>query len=601
MKKGFFVILLGFLIIASAAQAQEVQSVNFIQEGETSKLIIDFDKDVFAERKHITDDKQIILDIKNAKAQDKFLRGIDTSEFSGSAVYVSAYKKPGTANDLRFAIQLRDNVRSILEKKNNRVVLHIENRFGVFSKKKLEKAESVEMTVNVQDDADVKINVPKSDSVEDILDNLTLSGVKKYVGKKISINVNNVPYQDILRMIADTSGFNIIIDNEVNKLAPLTLSLTNIPWDQALDTILELGNLVAEKHSNILTVRTEEQARKERLAELQNLNANREQEPLVTKIFPLSFADRKSLSKILQDYLTPERGNIQSDERTNNLIVRDTVDVIERIKKIIETLDTQTPQILIESKIVEAKENYQLNVGLSNGIEVSYDPLTAGGSLADNSGTFQINTAPTTGEGGPGVFNASINVFKRIAGLNFQLNLLESENKARIITAPKIITQNNQEAVITSTDTKRFNIQTRNDQGNIESAVEEIDVTISLKVTPNVTNDGSIAMNLAIEKAGFVGGAVTGQLPETSARNVNTNVLVDNGSTLVIAGLYQTDNEEVEEGIPFLKDLPLIGWLFRSAYQPKKNRNELMIFLTPRIINQEEAGLASTEGEGVGI
>ena len=599
MKKGFFtIILLWVLFAVTSSFAQEVQSVNFVQEGEVSKLIIDFDKDVFAERKHVSDTKQIILDIKNAKAQKKFLRSIDTSEFSGSAVLVTGYKKPGTENDLRYAIQLRDNVRSILEKKNNRLILSIENRFGVFSKKKIDKAEAISDQMTVDTGSEVKINIPKSNSIEDILDNLTMSGVKKYVGKKISINVNTVPYQDILRMIADTSGFNIIIDNAVNQLPPLTLSLTNIPWDQALDTILELGSLVAQKHSNILTIRTEEQARTERAAELQSQNANRAQEPLVTKIFPLSFADRQNMITILTDYLTPQRGRIQADERTNNLIIQDTVEVIEKVAKIIEALDTQTPQILIESKIIEASENYELDVGLDRGISFGYDPVTAGSTLGADTGQFAFSSAPNIGL--PGLLQANIGIFKRLSNLNFQLNLMESESKARIISSPKVITQNNQAATITSNTTRR--LRTVNvDQGVQTEAIQEVQVTLSLNVTPNVTNEGSIAMQVAIQKDGFGNETIAGQLPETTSRNISTNVLVDNGSTLVIGGLYQTDTSEIESGVPFFKDLPLIGWLFRTSYNPKNTRNELMVFLTPRIVNQEEAGLVSKESDGMDI
>lgn len=599
MKKGFFTtILIWALCGASSSFAQEVKSVNFIQEGEVSKLIIDFDKDFFAERKHIQESKQIILDIKNAKADKKFLRSIDTSEFSGSAVLVTGYKKPGTENDLRYAIQLRDNVRSILEKKNNRLILNIENRFGVFSKKKLDKAEKVSAQMSVDADSDVKINIPKSNSIEDILDNLTMSGVKKYVGKRISINVNSVPYQDILRMIADTSGFNIIIDSEINKLPALTLSLTNLPWDQTLDTILELGKLVAQKHSNILTITTEEKARKERDVELQSQNANKAQEPLVTKIFPLSFADRGNMITILTDYLTPQRGKIQADERTNNLIIKDTVEVIERAAKIIETLDTQTPQILIESKIVEASENYSLNLGLDSGLNFNYDPVSPGSSLGENTGQFAFSSAPNIA--GPGILNANIGIFKRLSGLNFQLNLMESESKARIISSPKVITQNNQAATITSNNTRRFRTSAVSN-GVTTEQIQEVQVSLSLNVTPNVTNEGSIAMQVAIQKDGFGNETIANQLPETTSRNITTNVLVDNGSTLVIGGLYQTENSEVESGVPFLKDLPLIGWLFRTSYRPQNNRNELMVFLTPRIINQEEAGLVSQESEGVGI
>ncbi len=243
MKNGFFILSFVFLTFPFYSWGQSIKSVNFLQEGEVSKLVIEVEGQVAADRFHIQDDKQIILDLKNVKVEKKLLRGIDTSEFDGAAVYISGYPKPGAHQDVRFAVQLRDNVRSLLDVQGNKITLSIENRFGVFSKTKISAAEAgpVKSTSAANKDVvedNVRLNVPKSASVDDILDNLTLSGPKKYIGKKISINVKEIPLPDLLKMIADTSGFNIIIDSDVSKVPPLTLALTNIPWDQALDTIL---------------------------------------------------------------------------------------------------------------------------------------------------------------------------------------------------------------------------------------------------------------------------------------------------------------------------------------------------------------------------
>ena len=586
-------ILCSFLL-SCAALAQtpaKIKAINFLQEGEISKLIIDLDKETFAERTHIPQDKQIILDIRNASAEKKKLRGIDTSEFSGSAVFVSPYKKPGEDSTVRFAVQLRDNVRSILENKGNRIILHIENRFGAFSRSKLKKAEGVSVS-RVEEESEEKINIPKSASVEDILENLVQSGVKKYVGKRISINVNEINYQELLKMIADVSGFNVIIDEGVSSLPPLTISLTNIPWDQALDTILDLGNLVAFKHSNILTVQTATKAKEEMDKKLESIEANKAQEPLVTKVFPISFANIQDMANIVKDYLTENRGNIQVDERTSNLIIKDTVEVIERIKKVVETLDRQTPQVLIEAKVVEANEDYEFRAGLGRGgLQVGYDPLTPSGSLPTNQGSFSFSSA--TDSEIP-LLSATVSVFKRLNNLNFSLQLMETESKGRIISSPKVITQNNQAATITSTDTRRFLTQLPTDTGVTTQEIQEIPVTIALTVTPKVTNEGSISMAVDLTKGGF-GTEGAGGLPNTSQKQITTNVLVDNGSTVVIGGLYQATESETQSGVPFLKDLPLIGWLFKTAYNPSRTRNELIVFLTPRIVNQEEAGLINQE------
>ena len=576
------------------AQNANIKSVNFIQEGEISKLIIDLDKDTFVERIPLKEDKQIILDFKNTSSIKRYLRPIDTSEFKGSTVLISPYKKPGTKSDLRFAIQLRDNVRSILEKRGNRVILNIENRFGVFSKQKLKKSEKNE-AVKLENKI---VNIPKSFKVGDILQNLTQSGVKKYIGKKISVNVNNMPYTDLLKIIAETSGFNIIIDEAVNSLKPLTLNLTNIPWDEALDTILSLGNLVAPKHANILTIETEEQARAKKLREIENKNASRIQEPLVTKVFPISYADTKKLSEILGTYLTADRGRVQEDTRTSQLIVTDTVEVIERIKNIIRTLDTQEPQVLIEAKIVEADEGYEFKAGLARGgIRASYDPVTASADLPDNSGTFSISSAPNPDA--PSLFGASISVFKRLLNLEFQLELMESENKGRVVTSPKIITENNQEAQITNTETSPFRVVTSDQGGNLIQSFEEATANISLAVTPKVTNEGAIAMQVDITKGGFGTAATADSRPPTTTNQIKTKVLVDNGSTVVIGGLYKTEDRTIQSGVPYLKELPLIGWLFRSSYNPTKSRSELIVFLTPRIINQKEAGLVDRNDSGL--
>ncbi len=592
--------ILIFIILSFAVHANDtskVKSVNFIQEGEVSKLIIDFDNKVVAEKNHIKDDKQIILDLQNVNAEKKFMRGIDTSEFSGSTVYISPYKKPGSKNDLRFAIQLRDNVRSYLETKGSRIILNIENRFGVFTRTKLKEAQNEDLTTKSVVEGK-KVNVPKSNSVQDILENLTQSGVKRYVGRKISLNVNNIPYSEVLKMIGDTSGFNIIIENDINTLPPITLSLTNLPWDQVLDTIMSLGDLVAFKYGNILSIKTSAKAMDERQKEIDALSKNKALEPLVTKIFPVSYAALGDLQKILEGYKSEKRGSIQADARTQQLIVKDTVEVIERMKKIVETLDTQTPQILIEAKIVEAEESYSLRAGFTNGLQATYDPFTSGSTLSDtgNSGTFDLSTTGSNATGDSSLLSASMAV-GRLTNLAFNLELMETESKGKVISSPKVITANNQGATLTSQTMRRFvvNTGTVDANGNSVPSLENIPVDVTLNVTPKVTNEGAISLQVSVTKSGYSVPDSTTELPTTTSRNINTNVLVNNGSTVVIGGLYQTEDTELEQGVPFLKDLPLIGWLFKSAYNPSKSRKELIVFITPRIINQEEAGLVNRE------
>ncbi|MBF0311790.1 MAG: type IV pilus secretin PilQ [Oligoflexia bacterium] len=589
----FFLVCCKFIPLVDNCNALELLSIDFFQEGEISKIEFTFDdKTVKGKKFHIPDDKQIILDLQNVTAKKRVMRAFDTSEFSGSVVMVSPYVKPESINDIRVAIQLRDNVRSMVEKQENKLIVMVENRFGVFSQQKVAESatKASEVAQGIQTE---KINVPKSDSLDDILENLTLSGQKKYVGKKISINVKKMPVAGLLRMIADSSGFNIIMDDDVNKIPDLSLVLTNIPWDQALDTIMQLGRLVAKKTGNILTITTAEKAalEEQKKADAKALLAT--QEPLVTKIFPISFAEIAELSDLLTKYLTKDRGAISRDTRTNSIIVKDTVDTIERMKKIIEVLDTQTPQILIEAKVVEANESFSSEIGLRNGIKFGYDPITKinGTTNPDNGPGFSFSTAPSPDST---LMLLRVARFHRLFDLDMQLQLMESESKGKVISSPKVITQNKKAAEISTNDSRYFKTTTTTTTGTTESFTE-VQASMGLKVTPHVTNEGSIAMDVELNKAGFGTQEIAGVPPTKTSRFVKTNILVDNGSTVVIGGIYSFEKNEKLSGLPFLKDLPLVGWLFRTAYNPTKSKNELIIFLTPRVINQEEAGLIESD------
>ncbi|MDH5581074.1 MAG: type IV pilus secretin PilQ [Bdellovibrionales bacterium] len=604
MKKGFFLLLLS-LPFNLSLQAAELKSIEFEQKSEVSKLIFSLDRaDVKSTRYHISEDKQIIIDFVDTIATQRVLRAFDTSEFSGSVVFVTGYKKPSSKNDLRIAIQLRDNVRSYTERKDNKVILNIENRFGVFSKADMERNVSRE---DLQQEAiATNINVPKSTRLEDILENLTLSGRKKYVGRKVSFNVKSVAVADILKMIADASGFNIILHKDISELPPLTLNLTNVPWDQALDTIMDLNKLVAMKNGIILSINTLKNATEDAKKTEASRRAALRQERLVTKVFPLSYSTTKDLKKILSDYITKDRGKISEDERTNSLIVKDTPEVIERTKKIIEALDTQTPQVLIQSKIVEVTEIYAKEIGLQQGISFGYDPIGGlGGEPSQGIGTpnepgtgktsdggpgFSFSTAPSIGDNARSLFGLSISRFSRLFDLNFTLQLMESESKGKIISSPKVITQNKKAAVISTKDTKSFQV-TNGSGDQAQTSFQEVEANLKLEVTPQVTNEGSINLDINLSKEQFGARPSDAAPPEKQSREIKTKVLVDNGSTIVIGGIYAFEKRESHSGIPFLKDLPLVGWLFRTLHNPATSKNEMIIFLTPRIINQEEAGL----------
>ncbi len=603
MRKGFYFFILFFNISVDALCASELLSVNFKQIKEVSELELVFDEnEIQANKFKITEDKQIIIDLKNVVAKEKIMRGFDTSEFSGSIVYVSAYQKPGHKKDLRIILQLRDNVRSILKRRPNRLVLEIENRFGAFSQQKVDDFSTFKEKISNIDRKIKGINIPKSEELEDILENLTLSGRKKYIGSRVTINVKSVRVEEILNLLSEASGFNIILTKEIESLPPLTLNLTNVPWDQVLDTVLNLNKLVASKNGVILIITTLKKATEDRRLEIVAKKLAIKEEPLVTKIFPISFSSTKDLVEILKEYSTPSRGKMSTDARTNSIIVKDVPSVIERMRKIVFVLDKETPQIMIEAKIVEVSESYSKEIGLANGIQFGYDPV---GEIG-NAVSFVGQETPASGaDGGPGfsfssssrfggktVFGLAVKRFGRLTDLQFDLRMLENESKGKIIASPKIITENKKKASIETSDERFFTITSTSIDGSIAASdFKKVESKLTLDVTPQVTNDGSISLEVSLKKEQFAAQTDPSLPPPKQGRSINTQVLVDNGSTIVIGGIYAYEKTESHSGVPFLKDIPLIGWLFRTPRNPSTSKNELIIFITPRIINQKEAGL----------
>ena len=594
MRKESFLVGVFFLSLwPFFSHTAQLEGIDFWQRNEITGLEFSFDtNDVQTRKFNVREDRQIIVDFRNTKAQAKILRGLDTSEFSGAVVFVSAYPKASSPGDIRVVVQLRDNVRSMIQKEGNKVVLRVENRFGVFEQDNNIVADMTTETptdVSGQGKKDLTIRVPRSDSLEDILENITLSGPKQYVGKKISLDLRDLPFEDTIKIIAETSGFNIVLTQEAKASQPVTLTVINTPWDQILNMILELNELVAERDGSILTIHSFAKLAAQRKAEADAKKQLVDIGPLETRVIPLSYAKTDELMATLTPYLTEGKGAIKDDKRTNSLIVKDTSEVIDRIRAMIEVLDTQVPQILIESKIVEINEDYRKAIGLgTTGINFTYD----GGSGATTGPEF---TFSSTGGGAESSFISGFTIgrLKSISQLVFDLQLMESESKGKIIASPKVITQNNQAATITSTEQTSFSV-TSSDGGVQERSYEQVSATLNMSVIPKVTNDGFIGLTVNISKSSFGARPSEEAPPDTTQRSVNTNVLVASGSTVVIGGLYTYSKATLDAGIPLLKDIPLIGWLFRTAHAPQTTKSEMMIFLTPRIINQEEAKLVDS-------
>jgi type IV pilus assembly protein PilQ len=427
-----------------------------------------------------------------------------------------------------------------------------------------------------------------------------------YTGEKLSLNFQNVEVRAVLQVIADFTGLNIITSDTVG--GNLTLRLKDVPWDQALDIILQSKGLDLRKTGNVVWIAPrDELATREKLA-LEAQQQIVDLEPTRTESFQLSYQKGADLQKLLADpqqRVLSKRGSAVVDPRTNTIFVQDTPTRLEEVRKLIRKVDVAVRQVMIESRIVEASDTFGRNLG----VRLGFHDLTGrggkvgtaggetmrvlpGGSILDTgfhtgqnttSPDFPDNTlfvnlpAPGLGGGSPGVFSLLLFNDKATKFLNLELTALQADGKGKIISSPRVITADQVEATIEQGTEIPFQQSTSSGATSISFKK----ATLSLKVKPQITPDDNVIMSLRINKDSLGQNTTFG--PAIDTKQIVTEVLVENGGTVVIGGIYlQTENSTTTK-VPVLGDLPFVGFLFRSNLK-LDNRDELLIFVTPRVL-----------------
>ncbi len=410
---------------------------------------------------------------------------------------------------------------------------------------------------------------------------------KEYTGEKISLDFQNADINDILRLIAEVSGLNIIAGPDVK--GTVTTRMVDIPWDQALDVVLKINGLGQDREDNIIRVAPIQRfinEHKERTLALK-AEAEEEAEPTITQIVPISYADVGELKTNLERLLS-ERGSIWIDTRTNTMIVTDVKENVNDVLALVETLDRQTPLVMIESRIVEATRNFLKELGVRLGsrfIKTTNNnfPSTIavdGGIAAGESGNFLVDLPAAVGTGSGGAITFALAGASSL--LNVQLSALENSGRGKVVTNPKIATLDNTEALIESG--RRIPYATFSDGG---TKIEFTDASIQLRVTPHVAPDGFINLKIHATKNEADFSNSVNNVPTILTREATTEMLVRDGSTVVIGGLYQRTVQDARTGIPWLSNVPGMGWLFRNT-RNNDTHEELLIFITPRIIKQPD-------------
>ncbi|BAN70196.1 type IV pilus assembly protein PilQ [endosymbiont of unidentified scaly snail isolate Monju] len=425
---------------------------------------------------------------------------------------------------------------------------------------------------------------------------------KVYEGERLSLNFQDIEVRSVLQLLADFTGLNMVVSDSVG--GRITLRLKNVPWDQAMDIILKTKGLSMRRNDNVILVApTEEIAAREKL-ELESQKQIEELAPLRSELIQINYAKAADLAALLkskENKLLSERGNVTIDERTNSLLVQDTAAKISEIRELIGNLDVPVRQVLIESRIVIANNDFAKDLGVKlglsgrNQLSTTDNTLVIGGGLAGDLDATAITGTPIISTGGTNE-NLLVNLPQTLAAgsggainfvlgkigshlLRLELNAMQQEGKGEIISSPRVITSDQNKAVIK----QGVEIPYQQATSSGATAVAFKEAVLQLEVTPHITPDDRVIMDLKVNKDNPDFTRSVLGVPPVDTRALETSVLVDNGETVVLGGVFERTKSRNIGRVPFFGDLPYVGWAFKQE-QVKDQNNELLIFVTPRIL-----------------
>lgn len=420
-----------------------------------------------------------------------------------------------------------------------------------------------------------------------------------YVGEKLSLNFQDIEVRSVLQLLADFTNLNLVVSDTVQ--GKLTLRLKNVPWDQALDIILQTKALDKREAGNVIMIApAEEIANRERIA-LEGQKQKIELAPLRTEFFQANYAKAQELSELLKSgtgSILSERGSVSVDERTNTLLINDTSDQLAEIRALVHRLDVPIRQVLIESRIVIATDDFNKDLGVRWGINRN---TTTGGTdgfavsgneqgivnlvNGDDLGLerFNVNLPATNAAGSLSLALARL-PFGTL--LELELSAMQAEGQGEVISSPRVITANQHEAYIE----QGVEIPYLEASSSGATSVSFRKAVLGLKVKPQITPDDRIVMDLQVNRdtVGEIFGAGNLQVPSIDTRELSTQVLVDNGETIVLGGVYEQRLLDSKDSVPFFSDLPLIGKLFQRTRQ-EDDKSELLVFVTPKIVRENSS------------
>ena len=443
-------------------------------------------------------------------------------------------------------------------------------------------------------------------------DSSLFSENKEYEGQRLTLNFQDIETRAVLQLLAETSGKNIVVSDTVQ--GNVTLRLRNVPWDQALDIVMTTKGLDMRQNGNVIMVAPAEEIAARETADLEAQLAIAELEPVYSEFLQVNYAKASDLASLIigseGGSMLSERGSLAVDERTNTLLIQDTAERLQDVRRMVRTLDVPIKQVLIESRIVIVNDDFSRDLGVRLGVSGFHLPGSGGLSAISGTGagtdnmitTYLDNLADpssTTLLEYPSLqdrYNVSLPVADAAGRfslavledqylVDLELTAMEAEGNGEIVSTPRVITANQKEASIK----QGVEIPYQQSASSGATTIQFKEAVLELTVTPQITPDNNIIMDLTVHKDS-VGeiistGGLGGTVPSIDTRSVETQVLVADGQTVVLGGIYETERRETINKVPLLGDIPVAGNLFKSR-QRTDNKAELLIFVTPRILEE---------------
>lgn len=553
------------------ASGIEVANIDFRRgENGSGRVILRFNGDGAAADMR-NEGSKVVVDVANASIPESLRRRLDVTDF---ATPVQSLEPKTNAGSTRLVINTNGAYDSMAYQTGNEYVIEITPKRAA-----------------------VTASAPAARAAGAVPGDAPAQG---YTGRAVTFNFQDVPVRTVLQLIAEESNLNVVASDTVQ--GNVTLRLINVPWDQAMEIVLRAKQLDKRRDGNVIWVAPQKEIADFEKAKADARIANEDREELVTEYIAINYGNAEEIAKLLTEdsksssaggasggtqtkgFLSP-RGSVSFDNRTNTLLLIDIPKKIQEVRQLLATLDRPVDQVLIEARIVVASEQFARELGVIFGVQDRVGTLpgaAAVGETTTDSG-FLVGLPATTPAG---LLNLSI--LRSDIALDLELSALEEEGRGEVVSNPRVITANQREAIIRQGDEVGYlTIQPATTPGAVAQATVAFkEVLLELKVTPTITQDGRVYLNLMVKKdevSELIDNPAGGFVPQIARREVSTAVLIDNGQTVVVGGVYEFTSREDLRKVPFLGDLPVLGNLFKNKSK-SSDKAELLIFVTPRIL-----------------